>query len=149
MESGGQAPAAYVSQANWDRDDADREKVLPGYHCSSENLVQPDGTPIICSSESLFYYQYHQHGLNKTCPACDLASRIRRVAKVHKPPFFVLTYGGLWAGGDIPGSTGSKISPLEEFFTLLKDTEARLGDDFEVVGAQEMARLSRAASVSF
>lgn len=49
---------------------------------------------------------------------------------------FINVYGGLhWTAG--------AEDPTEEFWTLLHDTAAALGEDFVVVGAQEMARLSR------
>ena len=72
--------------------------------------------------------------------AC-LAGRIRaEAARVPTTPAFVLAYGGLrW--------TSAADVPSMDFYTLQQDALDLLGDDFVVVGAQEMARLARSAKV--
>ena len=108
------------------------------WKCPELNLYSPaDGTPIVCTANdpNLFY---RNRKLNATDPSDDLAARIRQVAARYEPPFFITVYGGLnWE----PGSTGGKT----EFWRLLHDTMAALGDGFVAVGASEMARLAKAA----
>lgn len=129
---GGKPPAAYVSEpTDWPFTG------LPSLHCEDLNMWQDDGTPIICTGGPPYLF-YFADGLDKKCPSCDFASRIETVAKRHKPPFFLTTYGGLhW--------TSAAQEPKKEFWTLLHDTMSRLGDDYVAIGAQEMARLSRQA----
>ena len=101
------------------------------------HTYRADGTPIICTahSPSLFYRNRH---ISQKDPAKDLSSRIRKVSRRYKPPFFITVYGGLkW--------TASDTSPNTEFFTLMHATMADLGSDFEAIGASEMARLSKLA----
>ncbi len=80
--------------------------------------------------------------MNSRCPSCAFARRIKKAASEHEPPFFILTYGGLHA------FSGLFDDPRTEFWKLLHDTVARLGDDFVIVGAQEMARLAREAGAA-
>ena len=130
---GGAAPKAFVTQPNW-------KSVNPAYspfRCKDDsNMVLSDGTPLICTSgnPSLFYYS---KSLNATCPSCDLAARIKDTAHRHPPPYFVLVYGGLQAFG------GSEQKSKKNFFPLVGNTIQRLGDDFVVIGASELARLAR------
>eukprot|EP00937_MAST-01D_sp_MAST-1D-sp2_P005768 g5768.t1 len=147
--AGGAAPAAFVTQPNWDTPQA---APYSPYHCDPDgaNVLVTGGsgsggggsggpaTPLVCASgdPKLFYYS---GSLNPLCPSCDLAKRIQAAARKFAPPHFLLVYGGLQAFGGV--ETKSKKS----FFTLLQDTIARLGDGFVPVGATEMARLVREA----
>ena len=137
--AGGAAPDAFVSQPTTNMG-------FPGYfNCSdgAENRWLDDGTPVVCSHEGLFYYAasfWHKDlQLNASHPAADLAGRIRaEAARVPTTPAFVLAYGGLrW--------TSAADVPSMDFYTLQQDALDLLGDDFVVVGAQEMARLARSA----
>eukprot|EP00931_Biecheleriopsis_adriatica_P102528 TRINITY_DN77484_c0_g1_i1.p1 TRINITY_DN77484_c0_g1~~TRINITY_DN77484_c0_g1_i1.p1 ORF type:complete len:600 (+),score=107.81 TRINITY_DN77484_c0_g1_i1:26-1801(+) len=128
---GGKAPSAYVSQpTNWDF------TFLSSLQCPRLNNWQRDGTPVVCTPDNDPWLFYYADGLNKTCPSCDLAERIKKHAEKYEPPVFVNTYGGLhW--------TANAQEPLKEFWTLLQDTMSKLGDEYVVIGAQEMARLAR------
>ena len=128
----GVAPSAYISQPT----NFLSMHNISSLACEHDNMWQPDGTPVVCTPStdpSLFYFS---GGLDRECPSCDLASRITAHAKLHTPPFFINTYGGLhW--------TANAVDPKKEFWQLLQDTVSLLGEKFEIIGAQEMARLSR------
>ena len=133
---GGATPAAFVTQPNWPN------VAYSPFHCKDDsNMVLADGTPLICTSgkPELFYYS---QSLSESCPSCDLAERIRKVASRHEPPYFVLVYGGLQAFG------GADKKSNKNFFTLLRATVEQLGDSFVTLGSHEMARLSREAGSS-
>ena len=137
---GGGGPLAFVTQANW----ITGAKVAPysPFHCPEDNIkLNATGTPLICSSgrPKLFYYS---GSLDPLCPSCTLAERIHTAATRHPPPFFVLVYGGLQAFG------GSEKKSPRNFFTLQSDAMKRLGTNFEVIGASDMARLAREALAS-
>merc|ERR1711953_1493416 len=123
---GGQGPDAFVTQPNWD------QKQYDPFRCETENMALSDGTPLICTSGSpkLFYYS---GTLNVACPSCDLARRIQTVAQKHSPPYFITVYGGLQAFG------GSEQKSKKNFYTLLGDTIGKLGDEYVIIGASEMA----------
>ena len=62
------------------------------YSCSSDNRLLADGTtPMICTPSSDPWVFYFAAGLNKTCPSCDFADRIREHASKHPPPYFITT----------------------------------------------------------
>lgn len=128
---GGKAPSAYISQpTNWPFTG------LPSLSCPQLTNWQEDGTPVICTPDTGPYLFYYANSLNKTCPSCDFAARIKDHAERYKSPVFINTYGGLhWTAG--------AQEPMKEFWRLLHDTMAALGDDYVAVGAQEMARLTR------
>ena len=132
----GIAPAAYISQPT----SFLSMHNISSLACKQDNMWQPDGTPVICtpsSEPSLFYYS---GGLDTKCPSCDLASRIKAHARRLEPPFFINAYGGLhW--------TANTVDPKKQFWQLLRDTTTILGDEFEIIGAQEMARLSKELGV--
>lgn len=86
-----------------------------------------DGTPILGAAASLYYFE-----LKAADPAGDLVARIQAVARAHRPPYFILAYGGV--GPSLCG--------------LIKEAQRRLpADQFEVVGAQDMAALARQAGM--
>ena len=130
----GTAPAAFVTQPLWSHSSYSQD----AWRCPALNLYdQVDGTPIICTANdpNLFY---RNRGLSPGHPGRDLADRIRNVSERYEPPFFITVYGGLnWQ----PGSTGGKT----EFWTLLHSTMSYLGEQFEAIGASEMARLAKEA----
>ena len=140
---GGAAPAAFVTQPNWG---VPQPVAYDAYHCDPDggNFVLKDEngrrTPLICTpgKPNLFYYS---SSLEDSCPSCDLSNRIGEAAKQHSPPHFITVYGGLQAFG------GADKKSKKSFWTLLGDTVKRLGDDFVVIGATEMARLSREAMI--
>ena len=135
----GGAPAAFVSQPNWVGAVAQGKAPFDPWHCPSDNLLLPEGTPLVCASglPNLFYYS---GGLDAHCPSCDLARRIEQAATKQPPPFFVLVYGGLQAFGGVENAS------KKSFFTLLEDTVARLEPHkYVTVGADEMARLAKEA----
>ena len=131
----GMAPEAYVTQPLW----AHGSYSENAWKCpDSLNIrsTQTD-TPIICTSNdpNLFY---RNRGLDPNAKNNGeiLADRIRNVTAPYDPPFFVLLYGGLnWQ----PGSTSGSL----EFWTLLESVMENLGDQYEAIGADEMARLSK------
>ena len=125
--SAGTAPIAYVSQPLWSHGSYGQD----AWKFPRLNMHAADGTPIICTSNTPNLF-YRNRGLNASNPGEDLAARIRNVSKRAR---FISVYGGLnWQ----PGSTGGKT----EFWTLLHSTMKILGDEYVVVGADEMARLA-------
>lgn len=105
------------------------------------NAVVSDGAgsvPVMCQPKTLFFYEGQLR--HQRCPSCTLADNIRTHAEQFAPPYFVHLWGGINPGMvNIP-----RDSPLE-LFNLIGKAAELLGDDFEVVGAGEMARLSRQA----
>ena len=139
----GHAPAAYISEpTHWEFWDQIPGKPIEPYSCSSDNQLLGDSkTPLICTPDTGPFVFYFASGLNKTCPSCDFAARIKEHATRHKPPFFITTYGALhW--------TADAQAPLLEFWGLLGATMAALGEDYVAVGADEMARLAAEALVT-
>ena len=126
--AGGVAPAMLTSQ------DQRPTPPIDTFYPKPRNFWLQDGTPVVSSNTSLFYFDEDDGGLDPACPSCDFADRIRRVAAQGEQ--FVLTYGGLGGAAD-------------PFFALLQNATARLesGGEFLVVGAQEMARLAREAKM--
>ena len=121
---GGVVPRAYTTQ---------EQRPLPPVKTlfpppDALNWWLEDGTPVVSSNQSLFYYLEDDGGLDKECPSCDLAQRVRSIAARGNQ--FVLAYGGLgWA--EVP------------FFDLMRNTSTLLAaDEIVVVGAQELARLA-------
>ena len=125
---GGVAPTMFTSQ------DQRPTPPIDTFYPDPRNFWLDDGTPVVSSNTSLFYFDQDDGGLDPACPSCDFANRIRAVAAEGAGNQFVLTYGGL----------GSAADP---FFELMRNTTASLERDgaFVVVGAQEMARLARDA----
>ena len=87
---GGQAPSAYISEPThfgiWDQ--IPGKPILP-YSCTqTDNRLLDDGkTPLICTPGTDPWVFYFASGLNKTCPSCDFAARIRtHASKVRKTP---------------------------------------------------------------
>ena len=130
----GRAPDAFVSQPTTNMGFSE------AFNCTPANQWLGDGTPVVCSVPGLFYYNAHFWPKDQWLKSADdLAGRIRREVAALPAPAFVLAYGGLkW--------TSDATDPQMDFFTLQKATLDVLGDDFVVVGAQEMARLSREAA---
>merc|ERR1712039_666639 len=94
----------------------------------------------MCQPETLFFYEGQLK--NEPCPSCKLAENIAAHAKQHEPPYFVHLWGGINPGlVNIPAD-----SPLEMWNLITKAADL-LGPEFEVIGAAEMARLSRAANM--
>jgi hypothetical protein len=79
---GGAAPSAFVSQQTYPF------IPLDGLICPENNMRLSDGTPVICTSHDpdLFYFDSFEGMLNSSCPACDLATRLKKVAEKQKPP---------------------------------------------------------------
>ena len=120
-----------------------------------------DGTPVINSvcygpandtSKGHYLYYYRDH-LQPTDPAGDLAQRIAWSAthgtdsastlgvtvNSHETATFILAFGGLGLYGG-----------HDDFFLFIQRVASALGafpdgDKYEIVGAQEMARLARQA----
>jgi hypothetical protein len=59
----------------------------------------------------------------------DLTSRIRAIANVNSPPFFITVYGGL-----LPVVTQPSV------FQLINQSMCLLGPSFKIVGMQDMVR---------
>eukprot|EP01050_Picozoa_sp_SAG11_P003985 SAG11_NODE_242_length_11757_cov_9.613999_1_plen_1005_part_00 len=134
--AGGKAPTAYVSPPLWS-DPAFDTPVFNTFKCPALNLYSADGTPVICTpiTPSLFY-RNSEIIKDGGPPAAQLAARIRTVAAQYEPPLHIIVYGGLsWEPGTASGP--------EEFWTMLHNTMAELGDGYRAVGASEMARLAR------
>eukprot|EP00041_Stephanoeca_diplocostata_P019356 m.416696 g.416696 ORF g.416696 m.416696 type:complete len:368 (+) comp21282_c0_seq9:1590-2693(+) len=128
-ENGGEAPLMYINEPTGG------PIPFAYYECPNLNMALPDvNATVVCTSHApgLFYIP---GALGKApCKSCELARRIQQVA--HGGTHFINVYGGLhWTAG--------AEDPSEEFWTLLHDTAAALGEDFVVVGAQEAARLSQ------
>jgi hypothetical protein len=75
------------------RDDIPGKPIEP-YTCTPhDNTLLSDGkTPMICTPGTDPFVFYFAGGLNKTCPSCDFAERIRKHAEAHPPPYFITTY---------------------------------------------------------
>jgi|EP01049_Picozoa_sp_SAG25_P003546 hypothetical protein len=61
------------------------------YHCADDNMLLPDHTPVICTPSGPPFVFYFAGSLNKTCPSCDFAARIREHASKYSPPYFITT----------------------------------------------------------
>ena len=93
------------------------------------------------------YLYYYRSGLDPQNPAGDLANRIAWAAKEYAAPagqpLFLLVFGGLGLYGG-----------HDDFFLFVQRVMDNLrahdaaGDVFEVVGAQELARLARHVGAS-
>lgn len=81
-----------------------------------------DGTPLVEPDSSLWYISGHE-------PPNEIASRIRQVAKKHKPPFFIEVYGGV-----------SENCPV--YYKKIMD---ELGNNFKAVRLDEMMLLAKLA----
>ena len=124
---------------SWNRNQAHGSYAENAWKCPNSLNIRSThtNTPIICTSNdpNLFY---RNRGLDPDASNNGeiLADRIRNVTAPYEPPFFVLIYGGLnWQ----PGSTSGTL----EFWTLLESVMENLGEQYEAIGADEMARLSR------
>ena len=110
------------------------------------NWWLPDGTPVINSqcmgpaddTSNGHYLYYYRGSLDAADPAADMADRIRWTVAENREegePLFVLAFGGLGLYGG-----------HDNFFLFLRRVMALLDPAvFSAVGAQEMARLARAA----
>ncbi len=84
------------------------------------NYFLDDGTPVIVSDSSLFYYSTSGNG------SADLIERIQAVASAHASPFFIIAYGGIVS---FPA-----LNLLEAIAQVRSGLPA---DQFEVVGMQD------------
>lgn len=96
---------------------------------ASLDLTLPDGTPLLCTNPDVFYIGG---------PA-GVANNVNKLAAANKPPFFITVYGLLkW--------TASDMDPTKEFWAAWGNITEHLDPSIVPVGAQEMARLARAAA---
>lgn len=125
-KEGGMAPQMYISQPTG--------SIHYSYYKCNQSAIdawQPDGTPVLCTHGGLFYVMGNMGGE-------ALAKRINAVAESATKPYFITVYGGLkW--------TASAGGAKDSIYNFWGDTIAALDADIIPVGAQEMARLARAA----
>lgn len=105
----------------------------------AQNDWLPDGTPVVQSEPSVFYYYM-------STPPEKMADRIVNATTPHSPPFFLHVYGGLRA---VPADLGSPVDTFELFEGIMDSLSRRTiasGARYKFVGAQEFARLARDAN---
>jgi hypothetical protein len=134
LAAGGVAAAAYVSEPLYTNPTALPYGTL---HTPNDGNVRlQDGTLVGCAPSSMFFYQSHL--AHQKEPGAKFAAAIEKHARQFKPPYFVHSWGGI-EPGLLPMDSHSPL----EFWNLHKATVDALPEDFEVIGADDMARLSK------
>jgi len=135
--AGGVAASAYVSEPLYTNPTAEP---FGAFHTPNDgNVVLKDGTLVGCAPASMFFYQGKLRDQKK--PGAAFAAAIEKHARQFKPPYFVHSWGGI-EPGLLPMDPKSPL----EFWNLHAATLAALPEDFEVIGADDMARLSKEAA---
>jgi hypothetical protein len=106
---------------------------------NDSNVALKDGTLVACAPASLFFYQGHLHYQKE--PGATFAAAIATHARQFNPPYFIHSWGGI-EPGLLPIDPTSPV----EFWNLHKATLGALPEEFEVVGADDFARLSKEAA---
>jgi len=108
------------------------------------NICLNDGTPVINSvcvgpknndtTDGHYLYYYRDH-LNKTDPVHDFVEKVKWASNHYKSKdqaLFLLAYGGLGLYGG-----------HNDIFIFIQNVMRELGEDYIVIGAQEMVRLAK------
>jgi len=90
------------------------------------NTYLLDKTPLYVTDKNLFYYPLSGSGTFD-----DFEARVMRVVSQHKPPFFILAYGGIAYG------------PSPHVLELAIEMRKRLSpNNVQIIGAQDLVQLA-------